>query len=66
MFVNNSAAAAANVDKNRQNARDSRQKTRLPSLSQLESLSINIFFFGQLNYALAPKRILYATSASIS
>lgn len=41
MFVNNSAAAAANVDKNRQNARDSRQKTRLPSLSQLESLFVH-------------------------
>lgn len=49
MFVNNSdaaAAAAANVDKNRQNTRDSRkadrrQKSRLPSAAQLESLFVH-------------------------
>lgn len=47
MFVNNfdaAAAAAANVDKNRQNSRQTeerRQKTRLPSAAQLECLFVH-------------------------
>lgn len=58
MFVNNfdAAAAAANVDKNRQNTRDRRQETE-DSSHICSSIRISLCpltsFFGQLNYVLA-------------